>query len=95
MTELEVEIYGKKYTLRGTSPEEVRAVAKLMDQRMRELFGAEPKALDVSKALALAINFAEELGNLKRESDQSDSELCKKVDQALAKVAQLEKIFEL
>ena len=95
MTELEVEIYGKKYTLRGSSPEEVRAVAKLLDQRMRELFGGEPKALDFSKALSLAINFAEELGNLKRDCDQSEAELVKKVDQALAKVAQLEKIFEL
>ena len=95
MIELEVEIYGKKYTLRGTSQEEVRAVAKFLDQRMRELFGADAKGLDASKLFALAMNFAEELCNLRKEGEARESELDKKLDQFLAKMAQLEKIMEV
>jgi cell division protein ZapA (FtsZ GTPase activity inhibitor) len=95
MIELEVEIYGKKYVLRGSSPEEVRAVAKYMDQRMRELFGADAKGLDGPKLFALAMNFAEELCNLKKEGESREAEFGKKLDQFLARMAQLEKILEV
>jgi len=95
MTELEVEIYGKRYVLRGSSPEEITSVAKYMDQRMKELFGSEPRAIDLPKAFLLAMNFAEEIGNLKKQAGELDAELGKKLDQFLQKVAQLEKILNL
>ena len=95
MTELEVQIYGKKYVLRGSSQDEIRGVAKYVDQKMRELFGAEPKGLDSSKLFGLVINFAEELYNLRKEGDSREAELDKKLDQFLARLAQLEKILEI
>jgi len=95
MSEFEVEIYGKKYVLRGTSQEEIRQVAKLMDQRMRELFGPDAKGLDSAKVFALAMNFAEELCTLRKEGEARESELNKKLDQFLARMAQLEKILEV
>jgi cell division protein ZapA (FtsZ GTPase activity inhibitor) len=95
MTELEVDIYGKKYTLRGSSAEEIRAIAKYVDQRMKELFGSEPRAIDQAKTFILAINFAEEICSLKKEEALSTTELNKKLDRFAAKVAQLEKITEM
>ena len=90
-----VDIYGKQYTLRGASAEEIRAIAKYADQRMKELFGSEPRAIDQAKAFLLAINFAEEICGLKKEDALSSSELNKKLERLAAKVAQLEKIAEI
>jgi len=93
MAELEVEVYGKKYTLRGSSMEEIRAVAALVDQRMKELFGAEPRGLDLGKALALAMNFAEEICNLKKEA--GPSQLAQRLEKFAEKLSRLEKLLEI
>lgn len=95
MVEIEVEIYGKKYTLRGSNPEEVRAVAKSVDARMRELFGSEPKPLELSKTIALAINLAEEIYNLKKDASRYEEEIAKILEKISKKINQLEKILEL
>jgi len=95
MTEVEVEIYGKKYTLRGTDPEQLRAVAKDVDTRLRELFGPDPKPLDPSKTFALALNFAEELHNLQKESGAEAEKLGEKLEDLEKKLARLEKMAEM
>ncbi len=95
MTEVEVEIYGKKYTLRGLDPEQIRAVAKYVDRRLRELFGPEPKPLDPSKTFALALNFAEELHNLQQESRAEEAEISEKLESLAKKLERLEKIVEM
>ncbi len=95
MIETEVEIYGKKYTLRGTSGEEIQAVAKSVDQRMKELFGPEPRLLDPSRMFALAINFAEEIYQLQLESGKEEREIQDRLERVVRKLAILEKMVEL
>jgi len=90
MIEQEVEIYGKKYTLRGANPEAIQRVAVYLDQRLRELFGEEPKPIDFSKAFMLAINLAEELCNLEKEANHQDEIILKKLEDLLEKVNQLD-----
>jgi len=90
MIEQEVEIYGKKYTLRGANPEAIKRVAVYLDQRLRELFGEEPKPIDFSKAFMLAINLAEELCNIENEANRQEEIILKKLGNLLEKVNQLE-----
>jgi cell division protein ZapA len=95
MTELEVDIYGKKYTLRGESVESIKAVAGYVDRRLKELFGAEPRAIDQAKALVLAINFAEEIHNLKQAARRESEELNQKLEKLALQINRLEKLAEL
>ena len=95
MTELEVEIYGKKYTLRGSSSESIRSVAALVDKRMREIFGSEPKPIDAPKALVLAINFAEELVEQRAKEESSCAELGGRLEKVGEKISELEKLLEM
>jgi cell division protein ZapA (FtsZ GTPase activity inhibitor) len=95
MIEQEVEIYGKRYVLRGANAEEIRAIAVCVDRRARELFGQEPKPLDPGRMFVLALNFAEELCNLQREDQSQDEEFGKRLQNALDKVSQLEKFLKV
>ena len=92
MTDLEVEIYGKKYLLRGASAEEIREVAKSIDQRMRELFGPEPRLLDPSRTFGLAINFAEDIYHLQKEAEKEEKEILERLDRLNQKLTNLEKM---
>jgi len=95
MSELELDIYGKKYILRGSSAEAIRAVAGYVDQRMKQLFGSEPRAIDLAKAFLLAINFAEEIYNLKQKENRQAAELNQKLEAIASQISQLEKLAEL
>jgi cell division protein ZapA len=95
MTELEVEIYGKKYVLRGDKAEEIKAVAEYVDQRMRELLGKEPRPIDPSKAVALAVNFAEEIFNLQKDAEKTEMEIMERLNGLSQKLSRLEKLVEI
>lgn len=66
-----VEIYGKTYTIVGpSSPEWIRDVAQLVDDKMREISQRHPH-LDVVKIAVLsAVNLADENLRLKQELDE-------------------------
>ena len=69
---VEVEIYGSRYKVRGSSgPDEIRKVASYVDRRMREISDAAGGAITPLKAAVLAaLNIAEELFEAREEAER-------------------------
>lgn len=95
MIELEVEIYGKNYLVRGDNAEKLQAIARYVDEKLKEVLGREPRPIDSSRAIALALNFAEEIYHLQKDAEKMEQELSEKLDQLIEKLQKLEKLVEL
>ncbi|MFH2204690.1 MAG: cell division protein ZapA [Elusimicrobiota bacterium] len=71
---IEIEIYNRKFTveMEGLSPLEVGAIARLVDERMREI-AKESKIVDSSKlAILTAMEIAAEYQKLKSRMEDFD-----------------------
>lgn len=68
---IRVEIYGTEYQLRGkASTEHIRLVAGLVDDKMREIAGNNPR-LDLNRlAVLAAVNIADEYMRLRQEYEE-------------------------
>lgn len=71
---LQVEIYGRRYTLRGDADEGyAKELAALVDRKMNEVAG-HAKGAQLSKlAILTAINLAHELLQLKKRQKEQDN----------------------
>lgn len=68
---IRVDIYGTEYQLRGkASVEHMRLVAGLVDDKMREIAGSNPR-LDLNRlAVLAAVNIADEYLRLRQEYEE-------------------------
>ena len=71
---LEVEIFGRRYTLRGDADEAyAKELASFVDHKMNEM-AAHAKGIQLSKlAILTAINIAHELLELKKNQKEQDA----------------------
>jgi cell division protein ZapA len=76
-----VDIYGQQYVILGTeSPEHIRHVASLVDDKMREISFRNP-LLDVSKlAVLTAVNAVNDYIKIKEQLERLQAELEKEKD---------------
>lgn len=79
----EVEIYGKKYWLRG---DDVGNIAKYVDEKMREFFGEPPKPLREEDVILVALNIVEEFFNYQREVEQRQREFMARIDDLVGRI---------
>ncbi len=84
---VDVEIFGKVYTVRGEKdPEYVRRVAEYVDRKMREISQVTDTVSTSRIAILAALNIADEFFSLTEESDQLENRiesLSRKIGKAL------------
>lgn len=84
---VDVEIFGKVYTVRGDKdPEYVRRVAEFVDRKMREISQVTETVSTSRIAILASLNIADELMTLLEESEQLKSrmrELTRRIDSTL------------
>lgn len=69
VTRTRVEIYGDEYIIRGNaSPEHIQAIARLVDQRLRELVSRHKNVPFHRIAVLAALHFADEYVRAKDEN---------------------------
>ena len=79
-----IEIYGKTYNLKSSSGEiETEEVAAYVDSKMRELAEASNKTPALDLAILTALNVAQELMELQRQTDTQSQEREDKIGQLL------------
>ena len=81
---IDVEIYDQKYSIVLMSPMQESDVEKLaedVDRRMREIASIASTADSLKIAVLTALHFAQELQDLKKASERSESVICKKTDE--------------
>ena len=68
-----IQIYGKTYNLKSSSSEmDAEEVAGYVDSRMRELATARSKTSTLDLAILAALNIAQELLELKKQTEAKD-----------------------
>lgn len=73
---VDVEIFGKVYTVRGDKdPEYVRRVAEFVDRKMREISQVTETVSTSRIAILASLNIADELMTLLEESEQLKSRM--------------------
>ena len=84
---VDVEIFGKVYTVRGEKDVEyVRRVAEYVDRKMREMSQVTDTVSTSRIAILAALNIADEFFDLREETDEFESRmknLSRKIDKAL------------
>jgi cell division protein ZapA len=84
---VDVEIFGKVYTVRGEKDVEyVRRVAEYVDRKMREISQVTDTVSTSRIAILAALNIADEFFDLREETDEFESRmknLSRKIDKAL------------
>jgi cell division protein ZapA len=84
---VDVEIFGKVYTVRGDKdPEYVRRVAEFVDRKMREISQVTETVSTSRIAILASLNIADELMTLLEESEQLKTrmrELTKRIESTL------------
>ena len=84
---VDVEIFGKVYTVRGDKdPEYVRRVAEFVDRKMREISQVTETVSTSRIAILASLNIADELISLLEESEQLKSrmnELTQRIESTL------------
>ena len=79
-----IQIYGKTYNLKSSSGEiETEEVAAYVDSKMRELAEASNKNPALDLAILTALNVAQELMELQRQTDTQSQEREDKIGQLL------------
>ena len=77
-----IEIYGKSYNLKSSSGEIiVEEAAAYVDAKMHELANARKKTLSIDLAVLAALNIAQELLELQKETDASGQVREEKIQQ--------------
>ncbi len=86
---VDVEIFGKVYTVRGDKdPDYVRKVAEYVDRKMREISQVTDTVSTSRIAILASLNIADELMTLLEDAEQLKSrlgELTRKVESSLEK----------
>ncbi len=87
---VDVEIFGKVYTVRGErDPEYVRRVAEFVDRKMREISQVTDTVSTSRIAILASLNIADELMTLLEDSEQLKSrmrKLTEKIESSLEEV---------
>jgi cell division protein ZapA len=87
---VDVEIFGKVYTVRGEKdPEYVRRVAEFVDRKMREISQVTETVSTSRIAILASLNIADELMTLLEDSEQIKSrmkELTQRIESTLGDV---------
>ena len=85
----EIKIYGKVYKVKPvTSPVSMKAVASLVDAKMKELSGIKGKASTVDVAVLTALNLGHELTELKQINQGVDAQLNERLDAMVQKLGE-------
>jgi cell division protein ZapA len=75
-----IQIYGKRYSLKSTSDElSTEEVAAYVDAKMRELAEVRSKTSSADLAVLTALNIAQELMELQKQTDANDKTHEKKI----------------
>ncbi len=78
---IEVTIMGQSYTIKGDADEEyIRTLARTVDSRMKELFEKNPAINPFKAAIIVSINLADQLFQCRKQNDNTNQFLDKKVD---------------
>ncbi len=68
MAVTEVYILGQKYALRGDEPPEyLEDLARLVDERLKEVYAHSPNITPLRAAILTALNIADEMHKIKKE----------------------------
>jgi len=79
-----IQIYGKTYNLKSSSDlVETEEVANYVDLKMRELAGLRSKTATSDLAVLAALNIAQELMELKKQTDMQNREREDKIERLL------------
>ena len=92
MEVVEIQIVGRRYTLRSERPpSHIQAVAAFVDEKLCEVAGGDPAAVQRDHAILAALNIASELFLLRARNDELASavdgaigELVERIDRVLA-----------
>ncbi len=78
---VKVEIYGREYPIRASveNEEYIRAIARYVDSKMREIKESMKIESTLSTAILAALNISDELFTLQDERDRLDAEYHEKV----------------
>ena len=80
-----IQIYGKTYNLKSSSGEiETEDVAAYVDSKMRELAEMSSKTPTLDLAVLTALNIAQELMELQKQTDANNKEIEDKIGHLLA-----------
>lgn len=80
-----IQIYGKTYSLKSSSSEvDAEEVAAYVDSRMKELANARNKTSTLDLAILAALNIAQELLELKKQSEEKRNAEDEKIRQLVA-----------
>jgi cell division protein ZapA len=75
-----IQIYGKRYSLKSTSEQlSTEEVAAYVDAKMRELAEVRSKTSSADLAVLAALNIAQELMELQKQTDANDKTREKKI----------------
>ena len=75
-----IQIYGKRYSLKSTSDQlSTEEVAAYVDTKMRELAEVRSKTSSADLAVLAALNIAQELMELQKQTDANDKTREKKI----------------
>jgi cell division protein ZapA len=83
---IDVQIYDQHYSIvlkSALEESEVRSLAEMVDNRMREIATMANTADSLKVAVLAALHFAQDLRELQRDSEQSDALIRKKSDEWL------------
>jgi cell division protein ZapA len=77
----EVEIFGERYTLRGTdSPDYLRRVAEYVDGKFQEVAKGSPALVPAKVAVLASLNIADELFKQNEAVRRQEDELLTRID---------------
>ncbi len=77
----EVEIFGERYTLRGTdSPDYLRRVAEYVDGKFQEVAKESPALVPAKVAVLASLNIADELFKQNEAVRRQEDELLTRID---------------
>ena len=77
----EVEIFGERYTLRGTdSPDYLRRVAEYVDGKFQEVAKGSPALVPAKVAVLASLNIADELFKQNESVRHQEDELLARID---------------
>ena len=87
MEVVQIEIAGRRYTLRsGRPPAHIQAVADFVDERLREVTGGSVAAVQRDHAILAALNIASELFLLRERRDEMAMVVESSLDRLVARI---------
>jgi len=83
---IDVEIFGSTYSLRGSDPDAIRAVAQRVDAQMREL--DSPGADPLKVAILAALQLADEARTRENDALLMESEAAERIEALAARIGE-------